>query len=155
MKYVESGVTCVEVPDEVSQYYVISGCPMKCPECHSKDTWDIDKGIELTSEELEKKIKSLKGVSCILFLGGEWYEHELVEYLKLAHKYYLHTALYTGLELKDVHQDIIEHLKYIKVGRYNEEYGPITSRTTNQRMYRVEHFVQVTGFKDITEKFWR
>ncbi|WP_231731034.1 4Fe-4S cluster-binding domain-containing protein [Lacimicrobium alkaliphilum] len=36
-----------EVPDEVSLAFTITGCPLACAGCHSRDTWDPDKGRRL------------------------------------------------------------------------------------------------------------
>lgn len=40
---------------------------------------------------------------------------------------------------------------YIKLGPYKEEFGPLNSRTTNQRFYKVSGKELV----DITNKFWK
>ena len=40
---------------------------------------------------------------------------------------------------------------FIKLGPYKEEFGPLNSKTTNQRMYRVHN----SELEDITNKFWK
>ena len=54
----------------------------------------------------------------------------------------------------------MENFDYIKIGSYREELGPLTSKTTNQRMYKIEYVHNEDGsfsyeFKDITKKFWK
>ena len=45
----------------------------------------------------------------------------------------------------------LENFDYIKVGRYDEFLGPLNSRTTNQRLYKV-----IDGrLFDITNRFWK
>ena len=28
--------------------FFVQGCPLRCPGCHNKDSWDYDGGIEFT-----------------------------------------------------------------------------------------------------------
>ena len=46
----------------------------------------------------------------------------------------------------------IKFFNYIKVGPYIKHLGPINSKTTNQKMYRVEN---ESILNDITNKFWK
>ena len=41
---------------------------------------------------------------------------------------------------------------FIKLGPYKEEFGPLNSRITNQKMYRVHNGELL---EDITNKFWK
>ena len=61
----------------------------------------------------------------------------------------LNVAWYSGRDT--ISNEInLENFDYIKVGRYDEFLGPLNSRTTNQRLYKV------VGGKlfDITNRFW-
>ena len=49
----------------------------------------------------------------------------------------------------------LHHFDYIKMGPYIEELGPLTSRTTNQRLYEIKHKPQDNELIDITHKFWK
>ena len=54
--------------------FFVQGCPIHCPGCHNKDSWDYDGGMEFTPKVLEEIIKALtaNGVHrnlCIM--GGE------------------------------------------------------------------------------------
>ena len=44
---------------------------------------------------------------------------------------------------------------YIKLGPYSEEFGPLNSVTTNQRMYKVVKQNGNYELVDITNKFWK
>ncbi|WMJ87733.1 pyruvate formate-lyase-activating protein [Anaerocolumna sp. MB42-C2] len=54
----------------------MQGCPLRCQFCHNPDTWDTNKGIEYTPEQLMREIvkyKSYMGFSGggVTFTGGE------------------------------------------------------------------------------------
>lgn len=70
-------------------------------------------------------------ITCVLFLGGEWEEDNLVKFLVHAHQAGLKTALYTGLE--DVSDHLKRHLDYIKIGPWKYQLGGLSSPHTNQR----------------------
>ena len=40
MKYVSTEVVFVEIPNEITLAINISGCKIRCPDCHSKYLWD-------------------------------------------------------------------------------------------------------------------
>ena len=61
MKYTDTMVTFNEVPDEISLCINISGCPNRCPGCHSPELWE-DIGTELTKESLKDLIDKMGGV---------------------------------------------------------------------------------------------
>lgn len=62
--------------------------------------------------------------------------------------YDIKVAWYSGRQ--ELSKDInLEFFDYIKVGPYIEELGPLNSKTTNQRFYKVES----GNLIDITYKF--
>ena len=154
IKYYTKQVCFQEIPDEISLTYFISGCPNRCPDCHSMHLWD-DIGIYVM-ETLEQDLK-VKGrlCTCVLFMGGDDPDH--VESLKLCletcKKHGYKTALYTGLELAQVDLELLSLLNYIKVGPYIKERGGLKSPMTNQRLYRLNKFGDI--IEDLTPLFRR
>ena len=61
----------------------------------------------------------------------------------------LAAALYSGR--KEVEDIIWASFDYVKVGPYIEAFGPLNSRTTNQRLY---HILPDGTREDITFRFW-
>ena len=134
-----------EIPDEITLGISISGCPLGCKGCHSTETWDPKFGEEFTFEKLYSLLERHKHISCFLIYDGE---HHLEEYKKIF-RYIkvkgLKTALYTGLELDNLDDELKNLCDYIKVGPYIEKMGDLSSKTTNQKMYK--------GTEDITKIF--
>lgn len=163
MKYVDTLVTFSEIPDEICLCINISNCPYHCSGCHSQYLWE-NVGYELTSEELKRLIDENPGISCVCFMGGT--ESDVLRLLyTTCVRCKVKTAWYTG-QTNIPDYPVLSYLDYVKVGPYIKELGPLTSKTTNQKLYRVEH-VSVPGFgegqdittdavtlHDITFRFW-
>jgi anaerobic ribonucleoside-triphosphate reductase activating protein len=47
----------------------VSGCDIRCPDCHNKDYWDIRSGKKMSIDEVYDKITSY--FTDITFIGGE------------------------------------------------------------------------------------
>lgn len=160
MKYVDTAVTFAEIPDQICLCINISGCQFRCPDCHSKYLWE-DTGTELTPEVLDQLIVNNPGISCICLMGGT--EEEILHLLKSSKKIWnLKRAWYTGQSEIPNNYALLMLLDYIKVGPYIAEKGPLNSKTTNQRLYKIEHnyssLVTDLGPRaipvDITSRFW-
>ena len=149
MIYKNIDIVFQEVPNEISISFSIAGCKLGCKGCHSAELWYIKGGKVLTEDFYRGVLDKYKGMaSCVLFLGGEWEEDTLVNYLKIARdEYYLKTCLYTGEE--KISDDIFENLTYLKTGRWDEKKGGLTSKETNQI------FIECSTGNKLNELFWR
>ena len=149
MKYVDTKIVMQEIPDEVTLAINISNCPCHCKGCHSSYLAE-DIGEDLSIERLTQLGTEAEGITCIAFMGGDadpkrvnrlakWVKEELD----------LKVCWYSGRDT--ISNEInLENFDYIKVGRYDEFLGPLNSRTTNQRLYKV-----IDGrLFDITNRFW-
>lgn len=151
LKYVETAVTFSEIPDEITLCINISNCPCHCKGCHSSYLAE-DIGDILNEGEIEYLIKKNKGVTCISFMGGDndpFVLDCLAEHIKTYHPS-LKTAWYSGRQELSPKINLY-WWNYIKLGPYIEEYGPLNSKTTNQRLYEVKD----NKLNDITYKLWR
>lgn len=152
LKYVETAVTFSEIPDEITLCINISNCPCHCKGCHSSYLAE-DIGDPLNKTALSKLLENNKGVSCVSFMGGD---SDPISIVALASWVKTHTDLkvawYSGRqELNDFVAMQLKWFDYIKLGPYIEEYGPLNSKTTNQRLYEVKD----NKLNDITYKLWR
>ena len=158
LKYVDAKVVFAEVPDEVTLAVNISNCPCHCKGCHSSYLAE-DIGTPLDEDSLVELLLNNKGITCIAFMGGDS-DPEYINWLaSIMHDMNdsepgnwadVKIAWYSGRQelSKDVN---LENFDYIKLGPYMEEFGPLNSRTTNQRMYKLHD----CELEDITSKFWK
>ena len=138
LKYLYCKEIFAEIPSEITLGVSISGCQIRCKGCHSRELWE-DKGTPLTIDELQSLLDKHKGITTLLLLGGEADIDSLIELFQYAYKK-VRTAWYCGLDLipKDK-LGIIQYLDFLKTGHYDQELGGLTSPTTNQRFYKIEH----------------
>lgn len=153
IKYVPSMTSVVieEIPDRVTLAVDISNCQGNCVGCHSPFL-KTDVGVELTEEVIDSLVADNFGVDCFLFLGeGNDFE-SLMRLAAHIRSIGLEAALYSGREA--VENEIYKAFDYVKVGPYIEAFGPLNSRTTNQRLYKVAHTASGYSLTDITSRFW-
>lgn len=157
IKYLETLITFAEIPDEITLCINITNCPCNCNGCHSSYL-SKDIGEELNNDVLDKLISDNSGISCIAFMGGDSSPKEINDLAKyVKDKYSISVAWYSGRQ--ELSKDInLDNFDYIKLGPYIKELGPLTSKTTNQRLYQYgKLFSDYTidkCWKDITYKFW-
>lgn len=156
MKYADAKVVFSEIPDEITLAINISGCTVRCKDCHSKYLWE-DVGEILNEESLHILINQFTGITCISFMGGDHdieYLQSLFEYVKTEFPK-LKVAWYSGVN-RILTKINTKYLSYIKIGSYNAVRGPLTSPGTNQRMYKVHKTKEgSTLLLDITRRFWK
>ena len=150
LKYLNTQVTFSEVPDEITLCINITGCKIGCKNCHSSYLAE-DVGEELNNLSLKELISNNKGITCISFMGGDSSPSKidaLAQWVKI--NYPIKTAWYSGRQ--ELSKDInLNNFNFIKLGPYIEDLGPLNSKTTNQRFYKIEEGKLV----DITNLFWK
>ena len=151
LKYVDTKVTFSEVPDEITLCINISNCPCHCEGCHSSYLAE-DIGNALDNKAITTLIGVNKGISCVCIMGGDSdvnSVNKLAEYIKFKWEN-LKVAWYSGRQ--ELNKDInLNNLDFIKLGPYIKELGPLNSKTTNQRFYKVNRDKLI----DITNKFYK
>lgn len=76
-----------EVPGEISICFSIVGCSLACKGCHSPFLWKEKNGTLLTNAIYLQTLKKYQNLaSCVLFMGGEWHQEDLISFLKIAKK---------------------------------------------------------------------
>ena len=131
-------IVCQEIPDEISLAVNISGCPNRCPGCHSPWLWS-DEGEEMTDGMLSDLIGQYgAAITCVCFMGGDADPEEIERMARHVRREYPHlkTGWYSGRE-ELPHGFDRDVLDYLKLGPYIEELGGLKSPATNQRLYRL------------------
>jgi anaerobic ribonucleoside-triphosphate reductase activating protein len=137
MNYYDFQVVFQEVPGEISLCFSICGCSLKCKGCHSPYLWKEENGKALTIKKFEKILQQYNDLAtCVLFMGGEWHEKELISMLKVAKKNQYKTCLYTGQET--VSRLILDELNWLKTGEWNPVLGGLSSKMTNQKFIDIK-----------------
>lgn len=148
MHYQNFQIVHQEVPGELSLCFSISGCKLRCEGCHSPFLWKEKQGTPLTEARVKEKLETYKDyASCLLFMGGEWHEKELIHYLQLGKKMGYKTCLYTGEET--VSDDILKELTWLKTGKWIPKLGGLDCKTTNQK------FIEVATNKTQNKLFYK
>ena len=154
LKYLNTQVTFSEVPDEITLCINITGCKIGCKNCHSPYLAE-DIGEPLDLQHLTNLIDSNKGITCVCIMGGDANPSEVDDIAQDIKEYYpnLKVGWYSGRDYisKDIN---LENFNYIKYGHYDENKGPLNSKTTNQVMLEIDVVGNKVFKKDITSKFW-
>ena len=151
IKYVDTLIGFAEIPNEISLCINISNCPCHCENCHSSYlAQDIGEPLDL--QHLTNLIDSNKGITCVCIMGGDANPSEVDDIAQDIKEYYpeLKVGWYSGRQ--ELSKNIeLGNFDYIKLGPYIEEFGPLNSRTTNQRLYQIKNHKML----DITSRFWK
>ena len=159
LKYVNYDITFQEIPDEITLCINISTCPCHCIGCHSSYLAE-DIGEGLTLDKIYKLIENNEGITCICFMGGDSSPKEIDMFAGCIKDLYdIKVAWYSGRQELSKYINL-KCFDFIKLGPYIEEFGPLNSKTTNQRFYQVikSHYEDGTsGYEllDTTYKFWK
>ena len=136
MKIFNYEITTLEVPNELSICFNVCGCNVNCKNCHSPHLQNINNGTNMNFNDLKNIIdKYASYVSCVCFMGGEWFLEELINILKYIKQVGLKTCLYTGQNNAD---NLVTYLDYLKTGNYNYKLGGLESEKTNQKMVELK-----------------
>ncbi len=154
LKFAGYDIVFQEIPDEVTLAISISGCPNRCPGCHSPQLRE-DIGEPLTEETLTALLERYRGaITCVCLMGGDGDPQEVGRIARFLHRQQttpVKVGWYSGRQ--QLPQGFsLEGFEYIKLGPYIERLGGLKAPTTNQRLYRIG----ADGtMQDITYRFQR
>lgn len=87
IKYTDYDIVFQEIPDETTLAINISGCPNRCPGCHSPELWE-DIGTNLDLDELVRLVNKYDNITCVCFMGGDKNPFEIKNLIKMYHVWY-------------------------------------------------------------------
>ena len=138
LRYTDYDIVFQEIPDEVTLAVNLSGCPNRCPGCHSPQL-QREIGAPLTAEALE---------GILARYGDPEAVSALAEYLRRSRPD-LRIAWYSG-RTEPPAGFRAERFDYLKLGPYVEALGGLRSPATNQRLWRLRPDGSRT---DLTHRF--
>lgn len=155
LKYLNTQVTCAEIPDEITLCINITGCKIGCKGCHSPYLAE-DIGEPLDLQHLTDLIDGNRGISCVCIMGGDANPSEVDDVAQDIKEYYpnLKVGWYSGRQELSKEVNLC-NFDYVKLGPYIKERGPLNCKTTNQVMLEIDVVQNKVFTKDITAKFWK
>ena len=134
-----------EFPGETSLLLNVAGCPNHCEGCHSeylrlhKGT-PIDDMIRWPNDRLIFE----QHYTCIGIMGDGGSFKDMFRLMIFIKKFYkeqynkdIKFGWYTGKDYADFSENgIAKYFDYVKIGHYDEKYGPLDCATTNQIMLK-------------------
>lgn len=142
-KPINSINTCdmVNVVNGVATSIWFQGCSANCIGCHNGSLLKRRESNHGLSDAIDVITRYAYRNKNVAILGGEPLEHYEATLTILQHAKALNltTLLWTGFDLENVPEDILSHVDYIKVGRYQRDLHGLFKYygSSNQRMYRV------------------
>lgn len=139
-----TGITFSEIPDRTAYYFEIGSCMKCCPCCHSPHLrYYMAPNTPLSVMETKAENAAEQGADAILLMGGttnRLHESAIIQILRRL-SVILPVCLYSGSDDAERDRDLAErgNATWLKTGNYKAELGGLTSPTTNQRFYRIDH----------------
>lgn len=152
LHYANNDIVFQEFPDEVTLAVNLTGCPCRCPGCHSEYLWG-ETGEALTDARLLELVDYYgRTITCVGLMGGDAEPLEVLRLLAMLRRErpHLRTGWYSGRQ--ELPKGFVDYPApdYVKLGPWRQELGPLSSPTTNQRMYR---YNADGTHEDITTRF--
>jgi len=134
------------------------GCKLRCIFCHNPETWSMDDGIKITSDELIEKIKKYQNYYVnggVTFSGGEplLQSEFLIDILKKCKESGIHTAIDTAGYGNGNYEEILKYtdLVILDIKAYDDkEYSYITG--CNKKIDEFNKFLDVC--QKLDKKLW-
>lgn len=148
LRYSHYDIVMQEVPNEITLAIDITGCPYRCPGCHSQFLWDYFGNV--LKEDIDSIISKYKDyITCVCFMGGDQNMDDLEYLCRVVKQYHLKTCIYSGSKNQYKFLPFLHLIDFLKIGPYDSFYGGLDKETTNQVFYKIEN----GKFEDITYLF--
>lgn len=151
VRYYNFDIVFAEIPGETTLAINIANCPNRCPGCHSPHL-QADAGHVLDAPELRALLERYgRSVTCVALWAGMPRRTGSPGWRRSCGRSCRSCIVgwYSGRqELPEGFAPQV--FDYIKLGGWVESLGPLTSPTTNQRLYRIG---PAGAMEDITEQF--
>lgn len=110
--------------DGIAFSIFFQGCKKRCPGCHNPELQPFEGGQRTDTDYVLTLIKAHEDwYDAVAFIGGEPLEQPeaLIELLKGVRELGLETWLYTGYDINEVPEEVINLCSVIVAGEYRED----------------------------------
>lgn len=144
----------IEIPNNASLNIFTQGCSIHCKNCHNKELWDFNGGIERSLDWFLKLLSTRFLTNWICWLGGEPTDQEdLLLFSKEAKKISWKVALYTGKNFKSLDDNLLNYIDLV----IDEPFlgTSVKENDTNQGIYIKEQniFKKLASWNDLVDFF--
>lgn len=138
MKISSIETSFLDYPKLTTMLVFMSGCSLRCPNCHNPALQDQNIGSEVTMEELKHELIKRPLCRSITFSGGDplFQSETLISFCKELSRV-AKIGVYTGKSLKEVPVELLRYISFLKTEPYIEKLGGIAEKTTNQKCWDV------------------
>ncbi len=136
MRIAEISIGFIEVPNQISLNVYCQGCSRNCYGCANPEYQAFEGGQDISLEFMKDILNKHELPTWICFLGGDccYQPDELKIFSKYFKEVGYKVALYTGFYFEQI-KNLLEYVDLVVDGPYEEEYGPIESENTRQRVF--------------------
>ncbi len=153
LKYFNYDIVFREIPNHVTLAINITNCPNHCVGCHSPHL-QRNEGDVLDENLLDSLLERYaSSITCFCFMGGDQDPLRVAQLAKYVRSCCpcIKTAWYSGCDKLPAGFDL-PAFHYIKLGRYDEQFGSLDSPSSNQHLFKIGQ----DGFmEDVTYLFLR
>jgi anaerobic ribonucleoside-triphosphate reductase activating protein len=128
----------LDYPNETTMIVFMSGCALRCPNCHNPALQSPSVGEDITLTGLEHELIKRPLCRSITFSGGDplFQEEVLIKYCKELCKH-VKIGVYTGKSIDEVPSELLQYISFLKTEPYVEKLGGVQEQTTNQKCWDV------------------
>lgn len=139
MKISSIETSFIDYPNRTAMVIFMSGCDIGCPNCHNPILQNPNIGAEISSEKIFAELQKRPLCSAIVFSGGDplYQSDALISVCKDLHSR-TKIGVYTGKTAKDVPEELLKYIDFLKTEPYIEKLGNLSSPTTNQKCWDVQ-----------------
>ena len=129
----------------------VSGCSIRCKNCHNPELWNFDYGDEVDTVVLDRYLNNPL-VKRVHIMGGEPLDQDLVELEGLLTHISKTKEIWLFTGHSSVPHSLLKHIDYIKIGKYLEEHENTTG--AEQYGFKLGSYNQEIVKVDRNEGLW-
>lgn len=125
----------------------MQGCPHHCEGCHNPETWPLEGGTEISTDELKKKVMNNPLLGGVTFSGGEpmLWAKQLLPFAAFLKEKHIDLAIYTGYTFEQLlqnpdHKALLSYASVLIDGKFERTKKSLALKfkgSTNQRIIDV------------------